>query len=561
MKTMKKLISLALAALMLALALPSFAAQVYEASAGKNPVTRDAANLNEALNVPGGNLNFQTSSDYPWAVEGDFAISTNSGMASSTSSVWTNVTTAAGDMLGFDFWALGEGEGEYVFDGLQLIIDGSVVAEWWQTNSWQNYSMELAAGSHEIRFTYKKDYSIDGIYDFAMLDNVYVGQTILPSAITVSPVSVPVGRRANVNYTVLPENAMDKTCTFSTANPSIATVDANGVVTGVSIGTTTVTITSTADPSVYGTASVTVTEAVSGVELEGFVLMDFDTAHDTTGSWIRFSDHDPSYVETTASMPTDTYGAAYYDGNVYGYLYGGNDSRFFVMNAETHQVSYPGGSSGTAMVRGMAYNYANSTMYAIVNDALATVDLATGALNVIADFTGSADDLMTIAIDGEGNAYGLTLNSIKTALVRINLDNAVCTELGELALGLNFAQSMTWDHGTNRLYWARELDVTDSGLYTIDVNTLTVTPYGTIGRQGMEISCLFTTSEPGEGGVIGDADENGSVSIADAILALRHAMGLSTVSGQGFINADVDNNGAVTTADAISILRMAMGLQ
>ncbi|MBR5947520.1 MAG: dockerin type I repeat-containing protein [Clostridia bacterium] len=557
MKTVKKLLSLALAVLMIALALPSLALQVNEESTMKNAPC-DAANLNVALNVPGGNLNFQTSSDYPWVVEGDFAISTNSGMALTSSSVWTNVTTAAGDMLGFEFWVLGEGEGEYVFDGLQLIIDGSVVAEWWQTNSWQSYSCALSAGNHEIRFTYKKDYSIDGIYDLAMLDNVYVGQQIMPSSIAVSQVSVAVGRRAFVNYAVYPDNAMDTSCTFSTANPSIATVDASGVVSGVSVGTTTVTVTSVADPSVYGTASVTVTEATGGVELEGFALMDFDSDN-MTYNWVSFYDSDPSYVEATALMPTDTYGAAYYNGNVYGYLYGANDSRFFVMNAETHQVSYPGGSSGNAMVRGMAYNYANDTMYAIVNDALATVDLASGALNIIADFTGSEDDLMTIAIDGEGNAYGLTLNSMQTSLVRINLNNAVCTVIGELAVGLNFAQSMTWDHGTNTLYWARELDVIDNGLYKIDVDTLSITSCGTIGRQGMEISCLYTTSEPGEG-LIGDADVNGTVTIADAVLALRHAMGLSTITGQGFTNADVDNNGTVTTADAVAILRMAMGL-
>lgn len=60
--------------------------------------------------------------------------------------------------------------------------------------------------------------------------------------------------------------------------------------------------------------------------------------------------------------------------------------------------------------------------------------------------------------------------------------------------------------------------------------------------------------------VPGDADLNGSVSVADAILALRHAMGLSALSGQGFANADMDSSGTVTTADAIVILRMAMGL-
>lgn len=559
-KKTKRLLLLILAAALIVCALPAFASNEGKAalSMRKNGAL-DAANLNEALNVPGGSLSFQTSADYPWVVDGDIAVSTNSGVPSSTSSVWTNITAAEGDMLWFDFWSLGEGT-EYFFDGLQLIIDGSVQAQWGQTQSWASYICPLAPGAHEIRFTYIKDYSVDEIYDLAMLDNVYVGPPIMPESITVLPVSVPVGKRANLNYTVLPEYAHDISCDFSVENAAVAAVDENGVITGVSVGSTTVTVTSRANPSVYGTASVTVTEAVSSVELEGFALMDFDSDN-LTGNWIRFSDHDPSFVEATANMGKDTYGAAYYNGNVYGYLYDANDTRFFVMDAETHEITYPGASSGADVwVRAMAYNYANDTMYAIVNNSLATVDLSTGGLSVIANLSGAVDDVMTFAIDGEGNAYGLTLNSLQTTLVRIDLETAVCTAIGGLGAGLNFAQSMTWDHGTNRLYWAHELDVSDSGLYIIDVDTLELTSCGTIGRQGMEISCLFTASEPGGGALAGDADLNGSVSIADAILALRHAMGLSQLSGQGFINADVDNNGSVTTADAIMILRMAMGL-
>ena len=63
------------------------------------------------------------------------------------------------------------------------------------------------------------------------------------------------------------------------------------------------------------------------------------------------------------------------------------------------------------------------------------------------------------------------------------------------------------------------------------------------------------------GGVTpGDIDGNGSVTVADAITALRLAMGLLDGSGMNTDAADMDGNGSITIADAIVILRTAMGL-
>ncbi len=61
--------------------------------------------------------------------------------------------------------------------------------------------------------------------------------------------------------------AFNKNVTFSTANTAIATVNENGVVVGVAEGTTTVTVTSVADPTVSGSATVTVTESLPTVNL------------------------------------------------------------------------------------------------------------------------------------------------------------------------------------------------------------------------------------------------------------------------------------------------------
>ncbi|MBR5947743.1 MAG: dockerin type I repeat-containing protein [Clostridia bacterium] len=63
------------------------------------------------------------------------------------------------------------------------------------------------------------------------------------------------------------------------------------------------------------------------------------------------------------------------------------------------------------------------------------------------------------------------------------------------------------------------------------------------------------------GGVTpGDVDEDGSVSISDALTILRHAMGLELLEGSVLETADVDGNSTVNTYDALLALRIALDL-
>lgn len=71
---------------------------------------------------------------------------------------------------------------------------------------------------------------------------------------------------------------------------------------------------------------------------------------------------------------------------------------------------------------------------------------------------------------------------------------------------------------------------------------------------------VFIARFEGGASLPGDADGNGSVTIADAILTLRFSMGLIDENALDTAAADMDGNGSVTIADAISILRMGMGL-
>ncbi|MBR5949352.1 MAG: choice-of-anchor J domain-containing protein [Clostridia bacterium] len=63
-----------------------------------------------------------------------------------------------------------------------------------------------------------------------------------------------------------------------------------------------------------------------------------------------------------------------------------------------------------------------------------------------------------------------------------------------------------------------------------------------------------------EGGLVGDVDGDGEVDIADALLALRCAMGLIELTEAQNALADVDGDGGVSIADSLLILRRGMGL-
>ena len=75
---------------------------------------------------------------------------------------------------------------------------------------------------------------------------VTVASAIVPvSGVTLNKDAISVivnGSDSTLTAVVSPENATDKTLEWSSADPAIATVDENGVVRGVAVGTTEITV-------------------------------------------------------------------------------------------------------------------------------------------------------------------------------------------------------------------------------------------------------------------------------------------------------------------------------
>lgn len=82
---------------------------------------------------------------------------------------------------------------------------------------------------------------------------------VLPASVSIAgPKAVYEGQTISLTAAVDPDNAYDKTVTWSSSNKSVATVNSEGVVTGIKAGTTDISVTANGDPNVKSTVTITV---------------------------------------------------------------------------------------------------------------------------------------------------------------------------------------------------------------------------------------------------------------------------------------------------------------
>lgn len=99
---------------------------------------------------------------------------------------------------------------------------------------------------------------------------VTVIQLATSIALSQTTAELTAGETLQLTATVQPENATDRTVTWTSSDPAIATVDATGLVTAVAVGTATVTATTTDGTALTASCQVTVSQPevqVGGLEL------------------------------------------------------------------------------------------------------------------------------------------------------------------------------------------------------------------------------------------------------------------------------------------------------
>ncbi len=129
-----------------------------------------------------------------------------------------------------------------------------------------------------------------------------------PESITLDPAEVTVGidETVTVTATVEPEDA-DQDVTWESADTTVATV-VDGEITGVAIGTTTITVTSLEDETVTASLSVEVTPPAAEMTIEDVWALDDGDDADTIGTITAITDHRTFFIED------DTRAIAVYDG-------------------------------------------------------------------------------------------------------------------------------------------------------------------------------------------------------------------------------------------------------
>jgi uncharacterized repeat protein (TIGR02543 family) len=144
--------------------------------------------------------------------------------------------------------------------------------------------------------------------------------------LSATSLELDVNESAALLATVLPSNATDKSISWSSNNPSIASVNASGVVTGISEGSATITV-STSNPSVSGTCTVTVSDII--VEPTEYTLT---TSTAGSGS-ISLNPAGGVYLEGSSVTLTAIAAAGYQFDNWSGDASGTSASTSIIMNA------------------------------------------------------------------------------------------------------------------------------------------------------------------------------------------------------------------------------------
>lgn len=134
--------------------------------------------LSSALNVPGGDLVFNSTGSYPWIAENNYAKSGNAGAASSSSSLTLNIFMNPGDTLSFRYKVSSESN----YDWMYFNVNGSQVFRYSGNVGWTQYTYTATtAQNYTFEWKYTKDYSLDSGDDCAYLDDVCL--TVVHSSI------------------------------------------------------------------------------------------------------------------------------------------------------------------------------------------------------------------------------------------------------------------------------------------------------------------------------------------------------------------------------------------
>ncbi len=520
---------------------------------------KPSESLDEALNLEPGLLQFETGGDYPWEVvrfqDVLCATSTNVAKNSTVSQISTTHYLNEGEMIRFD-WRVSCHPG---MAHLAFYVNGEEVSRYendaeLQLMPWDEY-VYFAPESGEYTFTwsYEKTGFWSQGHDCGWLANVYAGEAIPVESVELDrhEANIRVGSGTKLNWVINPVYAYDDGVTLTSSDTSVASVDQDGNVRGVSVGEAVITIT-THDGGFMDECAVTVSEGLPDTRLYAFRTW---AASGMQDDMVSFYANNPSELESLYTPGQGTYAMAYAYGTIYGFTATGD---YFMTTLDDTQWYYNGYNCG-AQIMSMAYNYATGRMYAVGfreqgRWMLYEVNMGSGELREVGK-PNTEDIIWIFDITTEGEAYGITANS--GLLYRLDLETAQAELIGPTGCEeVNYGQSLTYDHDNQIMLWASYCDV--NGLQEVNLETGEATYFSPIGHDAQITGMFMVPSNPppppGDVSVTGvtlDRNETlmivgSSTKLAAAVLPFNATNRAVSWKSSNESVASVDSNGVVS---------------
>ena len=293
-----------------------------------------------------------------------------------------------------------------------------------------------------------------------------------------------VGGKKQLNAVTTPARPTVNTKVWTSANESVATVDQFGVVTLVSVGMTTITVTTTdKDGSVF-TDSIEVTVLPAAGEMVAFLAYD-DGGTNYYDFWMTINDYNPGSSIVGQSMISiyTLRSGTYYDGYYYGYTDTGAFMRINAADPADYKIlGTLNRDTYVDQITAMAMDYTTGTMYGLTlahrwgyqdqnwnyydscYGELVTIDLDTGAVTTVAtldnyvyalactvDGTLYAAGLYNDDQYGDAGLYIVDKTTAKTTLVTV-MPGARAFTGNHYYGNAQYNPQMAYDFTTNRLY-------------------------------------------------------------------------------------------------------------
>ncbi len=389
-----------------------------------------------------------------------------------------------------------------------------------------------------------------------------------------------------------PANATNQNVTWVSSNPAVATIDADGLVTGVTAGSTTITATSV-DGGYTAETVITVVEPipVTGVSIRAEqnpsgkgssagnpYYLALDTGLQLTALVEPAGATELGVVWSVTDedvLAVNEYGKVFAVGSgaacaVATTVDGGFTANFYfnvpdetypvrgISLSENAKTLYLG-EAGFTLTAKVSPSYATnpSVVWTSSNEAVATVD-ENGVVTPV------AEGYVDITAFAQENAAISAVCTVKVNPPRTRVTGISFAET-ELHLGL---------YGTAQLQPViAPADATDKSVkWTTNNKTIvSVSRTGVVVGLNLGSAVITATTTDGEflasvtvyvssNAPLGDVNNDGAVDAGDALLILRYSVGLIALSDAQKAVADVNGDGEIDAGDAVLMLRYDAGL-